>query len=111
MPLLNVSTSQNISEKEIFLNKSSKFISSLLNKSEDFVMVKLNDSLPMQFAGTNQPSCFIEIKSIGSLNPSQMSEQICDFFSEAIGVNPERIYINFVDINSSMWGWNNRTFG
>ncbi len=110
MPLLNISTSKNIDNKKEFLIRSSEFISKLLNKPEKYVMVKLNDSLPMYFSGTSEPSCFIEIKSIGSLNPSEMSREISEFFSISIGIPSERIYIYFDDVNPSMWAWNDRTF-
>ena len=111
MPLLNISTNKEIKNKQIFLSKSSDFISSLLNKPETFVMVKLTDSQKMYFSGTNEPCCFIEIKSIGSLEPSKMSNLICEFFSKELEISTERIYIFFQNVDSSMWAWNNRTFG
>tara|TARA_Y100001978_G_scaffold113782_1_gene101464 strand:- start:764 stop:1099 length:336 start_codon:yes stop_codon:yes gene_type:complete len=111
LPLISISTNKNIKNQHIFLKKSSNFISSLLDKSEDFVMVKLNDSLQIYFAGKDSPCCFIEIKSIGSIEPSKMSKPICEFFSNELKIPSERIYVNFQDINKHMWAWNGRTFG
>ena len=111
MPLLNISTNKAIKSEQMLISKSSAFISSLLNKSENFVMVKLTDSLNMYFSGTNEPCCFIEIKSIGSIEPSKMSKQICEFFSNELKIPSERIYIYFDDVDSNMWAWNSRTFG
>ena len=111
MPLLNISTNKDFKNEQRLLAKSSKLISSLLNKSENFVMVKLTDSLPMYFAGNDEPCCFLEIKSIGSLNPSEISRPICEFFSEELDISKDRIYIFFQDIDPSMWAWNSRTFG
>ena len=111
MPLLNISVNKKIKNEQLILSKSSDFISSLINKPEKFVMVKLTDSLEMYFSGTNEPCCFIEIKSIGSLEPSQMSKPICEFFSNELQISKERIYIFFQNVDSSMWAWNNRTFG
>ena len=111
MPLLNISTNKEIKNEQMFLVKSSDFISSLLNKPEDFVMVKLSDSLQMLFAGTNEPCCFIEIKSIGSIESSKMSKPICEFFSSELEISIERIYILFQNVDSGMWAWNSRTFG
>jgi len=111
VPLLNISTNKEIKNEQMLLSKSSDFISSLLNKPEKFVMVKLTDSLQMYFSGTNEPCCFIEIKSIGSLEPSKMSNLICEFFSKELEISIERIYIFFQNVDSSMWAWNNRTFG
>ena len=95
----------------MLLSKSSDFISSLLNKPENFVMVKLSDSLQMLFAGTNEPCCFIEIKSIGSIESSKMSKPICEFFSAELQIPTERIYISFNDVDPNQWAWNNKTFG
>ncbi len=111
MPLLNISTNKEIKNEQMFLAKSSAFISSLLNKPENFVMVKLSDSLQMLFAGTNEPCCFIEIKSIGSIESSKMSKPICEFFSNEMEISIERIYIFFQNVDSGMWAWNSRTFG
>ena len=111
MPLLNISTNKEIKNENLLLAKSSNFISSLLKKPENFVMVTLTHSLPMYFAGTDELCSFLEIKSIGSLSPSQMSKPICDFFSTELKIPSERIYIYFDDVDSNMWAWNNRTFG
>ena len=111
MPLLNISTNKEIKNEQMLLSKSSNFISSLLNKSEDFVMVQLTDSLEMYFSGTNEPCCFIEIKSIGALAPSNMSKPICEFFSAELEISKERIYIFFQDVEPHMWAWNSRPFG
>ena len=111
MPLLNISTNKQIKNEQMLLAKSSNFISLLLNKPENFVMVKLSDSLQMLFAGTNEPCCFIEIKSIGSIESSKMSKPICEFFSNELEISINRIYIFFQNVDSNMWAWNSRTFG
>ena len=111
MPLLNISTNKKIRDEKMLLAKSSDFISNLLNKSENFVMIKLTHSLSMYFGGTDELCSFIEIKSIGSLNPSKMSKPICEFFSTELEIPTERIYISFIDVDSNQWAWNNKTFG
>ncbi len=111
MPLLNISTNTKIKNEQILLAKSSDFISSLTGKPINFIMVKLTHSLSMNFAGTDEPCAFIEIKSIGSLVPSKMSKPICEFFSNELGIPTERIYISFQDVDSKNWAWNSKTFG
>ena len=111
MPLLNISTNKKIKNEQMLIAKSSDFISSLLNKPENFVMVKLTDSLQMYFSGTNEPCCFLEIKSIGSIEPSKMSKPISEFFANELEISSERIYIFFQNVDSNMWAWNSRTFG
>ena len=110
MPYINVSTSAKIEDKKKLLEEISILVSSLTNKSKRFVMAKLDDNSEMYFADQS-PCCFLEIKSIGSLNPSEMAKKISDFIYEKIGIPIDKIYISFEDVPGSMWAWNGRTFG
>ncbi len=110
MPYINVSTSAKVNDKEKLLEEISILVSSLTNKSKRFVMAKIDDNCKMYF-DDEAPSCFLEIKSIGSLKPSEMSEPISQFVYEKIGVPKDRIYISFEDVPASLWAWNGRTFG
>ena len=111
MPLLSVSTSIEVNEKKLFLKNCSRLVSKLTNKPEQYVMVRLFDQTPTYFNMNQSPSCFIDIKSIGSLNPSEMSKEISAFISNQIGIPSNRVYICFEDINASNWAWDGRTFG
>ena len=110
MPFINVSTSGKIEDKKKFLEEISILVSSLTKKSKRFVMAKLDDNLEMYF-DDESPCCFLEIKSIGSLNPSEMAKPISNFVYEKMGIPPDKIYISFQDVPASMWAWNGKTFG
>ena len=110
MPFINVSTSVKVDDKRKLLNEISLLVSSLTNKSKQFVMAKLDDNSKMYFEDET-PCCFCEVKSIGSLNPSEMSNPISNFVYEKIGIPKDKIYISFEDVSASMWAWNGRTFG
>lgn len=110
MPFINISTSAEVHDKKKLLREITSLISSLTNKSKKFVMAKLDDGSHMYFENENN-CCFLEIKSIGSLNPSNMAKPICEFIHEKIGVPLDKIYIRFEDVPASMWGWNGKTFG
>ena len=110
MPYINVSTSAKVNDKEKVLEEISILISSLTNKSKRFVMAKLDDNCEIYFDDAT-PSCFLEIKSIGSLNPSEMAKPISNFLHEKLGIPLDKIYISFEDVPPSMWAWNGRTFG
>ena len=110
MPYINISTSAKVNDKGKLLEEISILISSLTNKSRRFVMAKLDDNCQMYF-DDEKPSCFLEIKSIGSLNPSEMAKSISDFIFEKMRIPKDRIYISFEDVPASFWAWNGRTFG
>ena len=110
MPYVNISTSKKIENKNKLLDEISTLISSLTKKSKRFVMAKLEDNANLYF-NDESPCCYFEIKSIGSLNPSEMTNPICSFIHEKMGIPIDKIYINFYDVPPEMWGWNGRTFG
>ena len=110
MPFIRVSTSAKIENKKNLLEEISILVSSLTNKPKRFVMAKLDDNSEMYF-DDESPCCFLEIKSIGSLNPSEMAKPISNFVCEKMGIPIDKIYISFVDLPASMWAWNGRTFG
>ncbi len=110
MPYINLSTSVKIEDKKKLLEEISILISSLTNKSKRFVMAKLDNNSEMYFEDES-PCCFLEIKSIGSLNPSEMAKSISNFIYEKMGIPKDKIYISFEDVPASMWAWNGRTFG
>tara|TARA_B100001093_G_scaffold427445_1_gene421792 strand:+ start:165 stop:497 length:333 start_codon:yes stop_codon:yes gene_type:complete len=110
MPYINVTTSVEVKDKKKFLEEISILISSLTNKSKRFVMAKLDDNTEMYFEDES-PCCFVEIKSIGSLNPSEMANPISKLVYEKMGIPINKIYISFMDVPASMWVWNGRTFG
>ncbi|MCR8540487.1 MAG: phenylpyruvate tautomerase MIF-related protein [Prochlorococcus marinus CUG1439] len=110
MPYINVVTSVKVEDKKKLLEEISILISSLTKKSKRFVMAKLDDESEIYFEDEN-PCCFLEIKSIGSLNPSEMAMALSNFIYEKMGIPLDKIYISFADVPASMWAWNGRTFG
>lgn len=39
-----------------------------------------------------------------------LSNSICKYLMNNYGINPDRVYINFTNVERHMWGWNNGTF-
>tara|TARA_B100000945_G_C20286938_1_gene551470 strand:- start:287 stop:619 length:333 start_codon:yes stop_codon:yes gene_type:complete len=110
MPYINVVTSAKVQDKKKLLEEISRLVSSLTNKSKRFVMAKLDDDSEMYFEDDSL-CCFLQIKSIGSLNPSEMAKPLSNFVNEKMGIPLDRIYISFEDVPASTWAWNGRTFG
>ena len=111
MPLITVSTSIKIREKNLFMTACSETLAKLTNKSEKYVMVRLFDQIPMYFDKDSDPACFIDIKSIGSIDTSNMSALLSDFISEKLKIPISRTYICFENVEASNWAWNGSTFG
>mgnify|MGYP001171683443 CR=1 FL=1 len=112
MPLINVNISSvQIENKLELLKELSAELANLTRKPEKYVMSLLRTEVPMTFGGSDEPCCYIEIKSIGALEPSTMTKSFCNIIESKTGIPADRIYIGFEDIAPSQWGFNRSTFG
>jgi len=114
MPYLKIQSNQEIAEnkKEDIVLKASKLLSTELGKPESYIQVVFEPAARMCFAGTCAPTVFMELKSIGLSNnmTGALAKALCGFAEEILSVDKSRVYIEFLNIDGSMWGWNNRTF-
>ena len=113
MPLIQINTSSksDIGKVDLLQKDISKIIADLTGKPENYVMTMIQRDVKMSFAGSDEPCCFIKVKSIGSLKPSSMSKSICELIASKTNINTNRIYIEFFDVKASNWGFNGSTFG
>ena len=112
MPFIQINTSsKSVLDKNLLQREISKKISSLTGKHENYVMTMIESDSQMTFAGSDEPCCFIKLKSIGSLEPSSMSKSLCELISSNTNIEVNRIYIEFIDVKASNWGFNGSTFG
>lgn len=111
MPYLSCKTNKNIENTEEILKGLSKLVVDELGKPESYVMVSF-ENCDMLFAGNNDLTAFIELKSLGfpKSKTGKLSAAICSYLNKSLDIKPDRIYINFHDIERSMWGWNSSTF-
>lgn len=117
MPLIKVQTSVSAPDSatvEMLLKLLSAKLAKHLGKPESYVMTAFEPGVAMTFAGTTEPVCYLEIKSVGNMSSAQtkeMSQDFCQIINEKLGVSTNRIYLEFADAKGSMWGWNSSTFG
>ena len=113
MPFIQINTSsKSVVENDDSLQKDiSKMIADLTGKPEDYVMTILKTNVQMTFAGSDEPCCLIKLKSIGSIKPSSMSKSLCKLISSQTNIKTNRIYLEFIDVKASNWGFNSSTFG
>ena len=113
MPFIQINTSSNsdVENVDLLQKDISKMVSDLTGKPENYVMTMVQRNTKMTFAGSDEPCCFINVKSIGSLTPSSMSKSLCELIASKTNINKDRIYIEFIDVKASNWGFNSSTFG
>jgi phenylpyruvate tautomerase len=114
MPYLKIATSKSIDagQKHNLLKAASRMVASELGKPEQYVMVSVESPVQMQFAGTEELCAFLELRGIDlpESKTGKLSQLLCGLVESQTGVRKDRVYINFTNIKSSMWGWNGETF-
>jgi len=112
MPLLSIRTNINLNDLNSLASLASKTTANALGKPESYVMVAVEDQLTMLFAGSDEPTAYLELKSI-SLPESEtktLSSVLCQLINEQLDIEKNRIYIEFSNAERHMWGWNGSTF-
>ena len=115
MPLLKLETTAVLSEekRKALLVSLSKAVAETIGKPEQYVMVTASQAA-MVMSGKPGDAAFVDIRSIGGLsddvNP-RLSQQICKLLGDSLGILPDRVYLNFTDVDAGNWGWNGSTFG
>jgi phenylpyruvate tautomerase len=114
MPYLRIQTSKGLDDKasQAFLKKASKLVAQQLNKPEDYVMVSLEPASAMLFAGSAEPTAFLELRAIGlpANKADDLSRLLCELVESELGIPKNRVFITLTDFPPSMWGWNGETF-
>jgi phenylpyruvate tautomerase len=115
MPLLKLETSValNDEKKKTVLAALSKSVADTIGKPEQYVMVT-NSQSAILMSGKAGDAAFVDIRSIGGLSGDtnrRLSQQICKLLKDSLGIAPDRVYLNFTEVEPDNWGWNGSTFG
>ena len=100
-------------KRKALLSSLSKTLAETIGKPEQYVMVTV-DQAAILMSGNEGDAAFVDIRSIGGLKGDvnrKLSQQICKLLNDSIGIEPERVYLNFTDVSASNWGWKGGTFG
>jgi len=115
MPLLKLETTVVLSEanRQALLASLSKTVAETIGKPQQYVMVAASQAA-MQMSGSPGDAAFVDVRSIGGLTDDvnrNLSQKVSQLLHDSLGIPPNRIYLNFTDVEASHWGWNGSTFG
>jgi phenylpyruvate tautomerase len=114
MPYFKIETNKTLdaSEADDFAGEASSFACLLLGKPEKYMMASVCHSAALIFSGSKEPAAYVELKSIGlqETDCKKYSKAICEFLESNLKIQPDRVYIDFKDIDGGMFGWNKATF-
>ncbi len=114
MPFINSKVSVKATEEQ---NKKLKerlgqAIAIVPGKSEEWLMIDLQDEQKMYFKGEDSdPIAYLEISVFGEPNHEafeKMTAELCGIYDEILGIKPDHLYVKYM--GSTDWGWNNRNF-
>ena len=114
MPYVKIQSNVDIGadKQAALLTGISQLTAAQLGKPESYVMVALDPAMPMLFAGSDAPLCYLEVKSIGlpESKTAELSAALANTIEDNLGIARDRVYIEFTDAPRAMWGWNGGTF-
>ena len=114
MPYLKVQTNIELSKdrKTEVLNDLISLVSKELDKPEKYVMTLIQDSQIMLFGSSDAPLVYIEFRSIRfpEDQTKALAKSLSHFIKRQLNIDPERIFIQFINSEPHMWGYNASTF-
>ncbi len=115
MPCIQIKTNVKTDKEKADKIKASlgKIISYLPNKSEDWLMVSIQDDCQMYFGGKGEkPLAMVEVKILGNAidkkGAQHMTEDMTAVLGDNLGIAPDGMYIKYEA--SPDWGWNGTNF-
>ncbi len=88
-----------------------ELIKILPGKSEEWLMVEIDDRKDLFFKGSKESAAMIEVKMYGGANQNSLdnfTSKITDFISQKILIPSSRIYVSYFSTND--WGYNGSNF-
>ena len=114
MPYIELKTTAAVSEKKALDLKTAfgKAIECFPGKTENWLMVNIEDQKRMWFKGDNSSDCaMVCVDLLGSVSSSaseKMTAEICDVLSKQLSLSPDRVYVKYSGFSD--WGWNGGNF-
>lgn len=114
MPFIGakVTVSVDKQKEETLKQKLGQAISNIPGKSENWLMVGIEDDYTLYFRGNQDgESAFVEVKLFGTATNEvyeKLTAVISDIFEEVLGISKDRVYIKYEE--TEHWGWNGTNF-
>ena len=115
MPSIQIKTNMAVSAQtaDVIKTQLGQAIALLPDKSEEWLMVTLEDECRIWFHGeTGRPMAIVEVKIFGtqidSAASQKMTARVCELFKDQLNIDPKDIYISY--LASKDWGWNGVNF-
>ncbi len=114
MPLIKISLDMEISpeKRAKLLSEACRIVAAGTGKPEAYTMV-VCEPATITMGGGPGNAIFADVRAIrleGSIE-ARLAKELCALFESLLGVPPNRVYLNFIEVPASRWGWNGETCG
>mmetsp|Transcript_11343 Transcript_11343/g.14774 ORF Transcript_11343/g.14774 Transcript_11343/m.14774 type:complete len:150 (+) Transcript_11343:76-525(+) len=115
MPVFTLETNVEVKPdlQKALSEKLTQIVSQVLSKPSSYVAVKISSGLAMTFGGTDAPCALCSLTSLGQINKennTEVSSQLASLLKDSLGVEGNRYYVTFVDLDRSNVGYNGSVF-
>lgn len=84
----------------------------VLNKSENYLMVGIEDNYDLYLGGKRlEKGAYVAVSLFGNASSAaynKMTGEICDIFERELGIPGNSVYVTYHGVND--WGWNGQNF-
>ena len=114
MPYIKLSTTAKVDAPKAETLKAAfgKAIESFPGKTEQWLMVNIEDAQRMWFRGdAGADAAMVEVDLLGSVSSAasrNMTAALCEILERELGVDPARVYVKYTGFTD--WGWNGSNF-
>ena len=114
MPYIKLTTTAKIdaAKADALKTKFGKAIENFPGKTENWLMVGIEDDRKMWFRGdASADTAMVDVELLGSVSApasERMTAALCGILREELGIAPDRVYVKYTGYTD--WGWNGSNF-
>lgn len=114
MPYIEIATNVDVDDNTArdLLSKASGLAGEMLGKPDKYVLARISPGQMLSHGASADPAALVTLKSIGlpKDKTGELSKKICAFLKAELGIEGDKVYIDFADLERSMFGWSSKTF-
>ncbi|XP_077434901.1 macrophage migration inhibitory factor-like [Vanacampus margaritifer] len=115
MPIFAVNT--NFAKGDLpatLMTEATEELVKVTGKPVELIAVHVHADQIIMIGGKEDPCALCSFHSIEKISCDQIkqySKLLCGLLNKQLGISPDRIYINFVDMDACKLAWNNTSLG
>lgn len=105
-----VSVPMSEAQKDSVKSKLGQAINEMPGKSEQTLMISMQDSVTMYFRGEKKDKvAFVELKMLYTQTleaKNDFTKKLCQIYADELGIPASEVFLAFTEVEKGNWGWN-----